>query len=354
MHDVQWYYARDEQRFGPVSTVELKRLAEHGQLAPGDLVWREGMSDWAEASHVKGLFHAAPAERAAPTATGAAPPIRPGAEPTQPVTARPRKPFVHPVAAVLSLARRNASEAFVDSSIRLFVLAGQWAMVAAMLLVVAAGAAVSLHEKSPVHILIALGVVPVLAVLQYAAGQFCGALDRVNRSTRAAIASTTLLDLLGIVGLLLGLVLLFGITAQAISLSNHATILAALLAFILCEHWAAVSLVHVDQNVIVADNLSPGEEALGTLCALLKTSARVVPVAFGAGVCWGTLLLVVACVHCLRGGEAVELSWGVTLLQVTTVALFAAIPMLGYVLFLLLALVFDVLDGLLTLRRDEE
>jgi len=353
MNEIQWYYASDDQRFGPVSTIELKRLAEHGQIAAGDLVWREGMTDWVEARQIKGLFHpAGPPASPQPPAMPAqpAPTVTPVVQPTPVPT---KAPLRHPVEAVLAMARRSASEAFVDSSIGLFVLVGHYAMYAAMLLVLVAGAATSAHERTPIAVLIAIGAIPVLAVLQYAAGQFCEALDRVNRSTRAAIASTTLVDLIGIVGMLLGLVLLFLITAQAINLGNYAYILMALLAFIVCEHLAAVLLVHVDANVVVADNLSPGEEALGTLCALLKASARVVPVAFGAGVCWGTLLLLVACGYCLRGGEAVGMSWVAALFQAGTVAIFAALPMLGYVLFLLLALVFDVLDGLLTLRHDE-
>ena len=49
MAEVQWYYARDNQQFGPVSASELKQLAEAGRLSPDDLLWREGMDSWATA-----------------------------------------------------------------------------------------------------------------------------------------------------------------------------------------------------------------------------------------------------------------------------------------------------------------
>ncbi len=58
MSDVQWYYARNEQQFGPISASELKRLADTGRLAPEDLLWREGMESWAAASNLRGLFSA--------------------------------------------------------------------------------------------------------------------------------------------------------------------------------------------------------------------------------------------------------------------------------------------------------
>ena len=56
MAEVQWWYARDDEQLGPLSPGELRRLAAGGGLAPTDLVWREGMSEWAPAARIKGLF----------------------------------------------------------------------------------------------------------------------------------------------------------------------------------------------------------------------------------------------------------------------------------------------------------
>lgn len=56
MADVQWYYARNDQQFGPVSAAELKHLADAGELSPDDLLWREGMESWATAVNLRGLF----------------------------------------------------------------------------------------------------------------------------------------------------------------------------------------------------------------------------------------------------------------------------------------------------------
>ena len=56
MAEIQWWYARDDEQLGPLSPAELRRLAAGGGLAPTDLVWREGMSEWAPAARIKGLF----------------------------------------------------------------------------------------------------------------------------------------------------------------------------------------------------------------------------------------------------------------------------------------------------------
>ena len=56
MSDASWYYAHGEEESGPVSSAELKSLAQSGQLEPEDLVWKDGMDDWVPATEVRGLF----------------------------------------------------------------------------------------------------------------------------------------------------------------------------------------------------------------------------------------------------------------------------------------------------------
>ncbi|WDI43722.1 GYF domain-containing protein [Bremerella sp. P1] len=52
----QWYYGRDGQHAGPVTSQQLKGLVDNGDLQPTDLVWKEGLSEWIPAKKVKGLF----------------------------------------------------------------------------------------------------------------------------------------------------------------------------------------------------------------------------------------------------------------------------------------------------------
>lgn len=51
-----WYYTKNGQQMAPVAAEELKRLAVAGELKPTDLVWREGMANWVQASATPGLF----------------------------------------------------------------------------------------------------------------------------------------------------------------------------------------------------------------------------------------------------------------------------------------------------------
>lgn len=52
----EWYYSVDGGRQGPVSSAELKKLADARKVGESDLVWKDGMADWVQAKSIKGLF----------------------------------------------------------------------------------------------------------------------------------------------------------------------------------------------------------------------------------------------------------------------------------------------------------
>ena len=52
----EWYYTSEGQQFGPVSSATLRQLVDAGQIRPSDMLWRQGMTAWAPASSVKGVF----------------------------------------------------------------------------------------------------------------------------------------------------------------------------------------------------------------------------------------------------------------------------------------------------------
>lgn len=55
-----WFYMKGAKKHGPVSSQQLKELAQSGQLRSTDLVWREGMGDWKRARKIDGLFDGKP------------------------------------------------------------------------------------------------------------------------------------------------------------------------------------------------------------------------------------------------------------------------------------------------------
>jgi hypothetical protein len=52
-----WYYGSAQEQYGPVNRAELQKLAEKNVFTASNFVWREGMDDWIQATHLKGLFN---------------------------------------------------------------------------------------------------------------------------------------------------------------------------------------------------------------------------------------------------------------------------------------------------------
>ena len=51
-----WYFARQGQQFGPVSSGQLKEMARTCQLLPTDMIWKQGMDSWVSAGSLPDLF----------------------------------------------------------------------------------------------------------------------------------------------------------------------------------------------------------------------------------------------------------------------------------------------------------
>ena len=68
----EWFYEKDGEKLGPVSTDRLKDLAASGQLEPRNLVWKAGMEAWHPAVRLRGLFQ------------GGTPPLPPSTSEGQP------------------------------------------------------------------------------------------------------------------------------------------------------------------------------------------------------------------------------------------------------------------------------
>ena len=58
----EWLYAKNGEQLGPVSSSQLRRMAENGELQPSDLIWREGLPAWIPASKLAGLRFATSAQ----------------------------------------------------------------------------------------------------------------------------------------------------------------------------------------------------------------------------------------------------------------------------------------------------
>ena len=53
----QWYLYKDGRQLGPLKWEELWQEAKQGNIAPDDLVWKQGLEDWLSADQIHGLVN---------------------------------------------------------------------------------------------------------------------------------------------------------------------------------------------------------------------------------------------------------------------------------------------------------
>lgn len=85
---MEWHYAKHGKQEGPVDTATLQEKLQTGEVAPTDLVWKEGMPEWKPAAEVPELTVASAAPSpAVPGPGGPTPgPVRNVQQPAPAVT----------------------------------------------------------------------------------------------------------------------------------------------------------------------------------------------------------------------------------------------------------------------------
>jgi len=99
--DREWYYAKEDEQFGPVPETELKALLQSGEVTGEDLVWADDMDDWQAAADLETLWTIdlpeIPAAAPVPARVPVPPPARVPETVFEPMQAGPA---THPLAVV--------------------------------------------------------------------------------------------------------------------------------------------------------------------------------------------------------------------------------------------------------------
>ena len=353
MSAVEWYYARENKQTGPVSSLELKRLAAAGELRPADLVWREGMTEWSLAGNVRGLFdgEAKPADSGLKIGEpgGAAPAIAlAAAAAAQPATAAPPTPRRHLFDVLLDWLRRRFDQQFIDSTARVFRACGSYGLLAAMVLAAVFAVIMTAEMADAGYLLRGAGGILVLAVLQYIASKFSDRLDQLGAAAGGRISSATLPDCLALLGLAAAVSALVSAVVLAMAFSNYPIVLFGMTMFLVLGYLAIVALHPAMLGVSIAAEARGSEEAIGVLTFLAKALLRLVPVAFGAGVICGDMLLAYACGQAFFGEKGLPFAGETAGLARASLWWFGVLPLAAYVLFLLFCLLIDLCGAILS------
>ncbi|NLX94940.1 MAG: DUF4339 domain-containing protein [Rhodopirellula sp.] len=359
MNPIEWFYAKDNKRLGPVSPAELKQLVVRGELTGGDLVWRQGMSDWTPARRVKGLFDKAADPAAAIDGTSSS--VGPRAVSAwSAVYRRMRGGASHHVFDdLLDFARSHFTTQFVETTSRLFAACGCYGLYAALVLLIVYAVAAGLAGAGAARVLPAVIAIPALIVLQYVAGRFLEELERLNRVTPGRLTSSAVPDCFALLSFFVGATSLLGLTILAVQTEQFHWIIPALAVFILCQYMAAIAINLETLYITITTTAVAGEEALSIVSFFLKLQLRMVPVAFGVGVVSGTAKLAFAALEVILRSKETSLpvvlnAWLAAISPFGLLFGAAILPLVVYWFFLFQHLIIDILRGIISLSNLAE
>ena len=271
------------------------------------------------------------------------------------MAAAPSPPTWHLVDLLLDSLRWDFNARFVDTTARIFRGCGLYGLLLAMVVTAAFTVVVAMESNSLGNLLWGVMMLLLLSALQYVAGKSCDALDRLNRATTGTLASTALPDCFAILSLVAGLVALFGSVPMAVSMLMYPLILLGIAGFIVCAYLAFVALNPSTLCIsIVSQPAHASQEAICVLVFLQKALMRSAPVALGAGVMAGTLMMAYACYEAFFGSEHLMSAQLTAAAARGTLIFSAALPLAAYLLFLLCSLALDLCRAILTLPGERD
>ncbi len=240
---------------------------------------------------------------------------------------------------VMTAPRYEAVESWIEK-------AGHYALVmaAGLGLIYGVVGAFKWDQLSPA--LIGLVWIPCVGVAQYAAFKFSSTSRGLIRSSGSQLSSSAFLACLAIWSLLLGVVALAGCTYTAVRMDSLSSFGLGIVVFVVCELVVWLCLNPALLNIAILPASTAGEEAIGVLTFTMKALLRLIPIAFGIGVIVGDFEILAAIVRLFRDEEY---SIAGASLSAWVVLGSAALPLIGYVLFVLNYLVVDMIRAILVI-----
>jgi len=240
---------------------------------------------------------------------------------------------------VMTAARYEAVESWVEKI-------GHYALIAAAGLGLIYGIAGAFKWDQFSAALIGIVWIPCVGVAQYAAFKFSSTSRGLIKSSGSQLSSRSFLACLALGSLLLGVIALAGYTYGAIRMDSFSSFGRGIAVFVACELVVWLCLNPSLLNIGIVPASRAGEEGIGVLTFILKALLRLTPIAFGIGVIVGDFEILSAIVRLFRNEESsiVDASSSAWLVIGS-----AALPLIGYVIFILNYLVLDVIRAILAL-----
>ena len=188
-------------------------------------------------------------------------------------------------------------------------------------------------------------VIFVIGVLHYIADRFLTAGSFLVQSSPSKLRSAAFLDCLALLTEICGF-LIFLLCIAAIPHEGITLLLIGLGVWAVLDGFAYIALRPELVNCEIAEDVNAGEEAIGILSFLVKSSVRLVPMIFGGGSILGAIGVTAGTVLMIFGKPA-DLAMGSLVLTIAC----GLLPFVAYILFVFYHLGLDILLAILSLPK---
>mgnify|MGYP003646184445 CR=1 FL=1 len=350
----QWYYSIDEAQFGPVSFHEMQRLAKFQKIGPDDMVWTTGMEYWLPAKSDTRLFSDESKEEEAIDGASQSDTADVEINTRRQHNIRAAQPSQTPqVSHILEFVVEGMHEWFTDEQLRstntFFIRAGKLMMYIAILIISVYHIVIATRQDSLAKALGGVGLVVALFAMQYAGVRLFQAMSSLVDSTPTRISTTAFADSIAIISSALAFVVLIIGIYQAIQIESIQLALVVICFFCAFQYVAVVALNPSFLNVTTDTAASTGKEAIGVYSFLAMLGVRALPIAYTFSVAAMIAVWSMAVYVLLNSkSEATVVLPGVSDFVQETIWV-AAMPLIGYILFISYYLAIDVLGAVLAL-----
>lgn len=352
---MNYYYAdANGQPVGPLSLQEIRSLAASGQIAANPNVRAEGGLEWKPLSAIGAApppYSPPPAAASSVPGSAPAPSVPPLSAKLKSVKSTLLSDFV---SKLLGAARRALSPGLIERVLGFARDFGHYVVLAGAALTLVYAIYAAIKFDSLTMLMTGIGLFVAITIAQFAAQSFLGAGDKLVANTPSRIATSAFLECFGLLALLAAFAFLFVGIRTAIALEIFAPFLTGLLLAVLWTFVGGLSLHPRQLNVDIGEGTA-GEEAIGLLTFAMKAGLKLVPLFFFLVALLGCFVILASFTDSgaqyagmVRGIPGIGLAGPAGFAGAATVIFACLIPMLGYLLFLILYLVFDLIRAILS------
>ena len=335
--------SQNNEVVGKFTLEEINNKLISGDLKAGDLGWRKGMDEWLPLRKIEGVIASPsePKESPVDEGSGVVAPVRKG--PLYAIVER----FWD---GVMSKLDGLLSEKVFNGVSKAMTITGFYALPIGAVLCFLGGLFAAIKTDSLAEmIVLGIGYAVLISVLNYSALKMLPALDKLITNTETKMGTPAFLNSISVVFFIGGVGMFLGGLFGAIKGETMLPLIMGGVFLFFGVQWVIFCRNPKLLNIEIDESINLGEEFLGLMAFFFKSFLKALPIYFGLMVVLTVLGQLFGLLSMLGGGLGAVAGLFYFQASSSSLAGVAALPLLGYLMFLGYYLGVEVLRAILSL-----